>query len=670
MHSSFSQIKKYISLKNINTVFIDFFDTIVYRNTHPEYIKYLHSKRLTHIFGLNHFTTEEFYNIRRTYEDNLVRELENRGYKTEFNYDDLSKELYKLIREYKGDIHLSEEDFISYSAKIEIELEKVALFLYNDSLDFLRWCSKKNLNVIVVSDFYMPSKYFNIILKSLGIDNLIQKIYISCEEKTSKRKGDLYPKILMEEGLANSDVIMIGDSFISDFIHPGEYDIKSFYLDRANKHKFYYNDIVRKQNEKKSKLYVEKELDKLFKGNIEFEKIVLSLFEFTEKLYINLTSKKAKSVFFLSREGQYLKKLFDIYQEKMSLGKNDIKSNYFYVSRRSTLVASLDKLEDETFDTIFRQYKDISILDFIKTIGFSSTEIELITNDIKEKINPEERVHEFAESKNFEILKNNSNFIKIYEKKRGEQRKIFTDYLATFNENLKDKMFVVDAGWKGTIQDHIFRSLDKKSTVWGFYIGLLRPVWMDAGNFKKGLVFKEYPSNSKYLAPYKENHTIFEVLLLADHGSVRGYERKNSTVVPVLEDNSDEMNLFENYIKNLQNKYFVLFENLCDFFNQTHLSTKDLEDYFAKKHAELMFRPTLKELKLYNKFYNYDNFGIFEKFEYRKYSGIRTKVKTIFLLLKSPKTFLKEQVWPVQGLYNLRIPFLWRAYGYVRMWMM
>ena len=90
-------------------------------------------------------------------------------------------------------------------------------------------------------------------------------------------------------------------------------------------------------------------------------------------------------VLFCSREGQLLKELFDLYQSTF-LHKNKIQTYYFYVSRRSTLIPSLTNPDVEDFDIIFRQYKKISLENFLLNLNFSDEEIKQIAGDLRVEI--------------------------------------------------------------------------------------------------------------------------------------------------------------------------------------------------------------------------------------------------------------------------------------------
>lgn len=105
-------------------------------------------------------------------------------------------------------------------------------------------------------------------------------------------------------------------------------------------------------------------------------------------------------VLFCSREGQLLKKLFDLLQSTF-LHKNKIQTYYFYVSRRSTLIPSLTNPDVEDFDIIFRQYKKISLENFLLNLNFSDEEIKQIAGDlrveIKETLEKNSKLLEFSE---------------------------------------------------------------------------------------------------------------------------------------------------------------------------------------------------------------------------------------------------------------------------------
>ena len=108
--------------------------------------------------------------------------------------------------------------------------------------------------------------------------------------------------------------------------------------------------------------------------------LILTLF--VKLLHQELTLKSVKEIHFFSREGQLLKTLFDLYQKQMCFkGSLKINSHYLKVSRRSTFLPSLRKLEQEKFDVLFRQYRKITIADFLRSLNLEDV-IEQLSEEL------------------------------------------------------------------------------------------------------------------------------------------------------------------------------------------------------------------------------------------------------------------------------------------------
>jgi predicted HAD superfamily hydrolase len=100
-----------------------------------------------------------------------------------------------------------------------------------------------------------------------------------------------------------------------------------------------------------------------------FPELATTLLYFIARLHDALVEQGVRQVYFLSREGQPLKRMFDLYQNKVS---GSITSYYLEVSRRSTLLPSLEPLAEEGFETLFRQYRRISLFEFLSSLGLEA----------------------------------------------------------------------------------------------------------------------------------------------------------------------------------------------------------------------------------------------------------------------------------------------------------
>jgi predicted HAD superfamily hydrolase len=113
---------------------------------------------------------------------------------------------------------------------------------------------------------------------------------------------------------------------------------------------------------KKNKIIISPEWDNIFQIHKEnnFSNHAFPLYLFTERLYTQLIESDCKDILFMSREGQFLKKLFERYcgiRSELGLPVTNIKTHYFYGSRNSIMSASMKEIEKEDFNLMFRYFK-------------------------------------------------------------------------------------------------------------------------------------------------------------------------------------------------------------------------------------------------------------------------------------------------------------------------
>ena len=170
----------------------------------------------------------------------------------------------------------------------------------------------------------------------------------------------------------------------------------------------------------------------------------------------------------MSREGQFLKTLFERYIEirkELGLEVSNINTHYFYGSRNSVMTASNKPLDEETFEHLLRYFKFfIRPRMFLFSIGFTNEQLEEVSKSFGKAIN--KLCFNFKTSKTFKKLKQNEVFRKIYEENRLKQSESFGKYMNSFNINfVEDGIFFVDIGYHGTMQDMIFKYFDEKIAI-------------------------------------------------------------------------------------------------------------------------------------------------------------------------------------------------------------
>jgi hypothetical protein len=397
--------------------------------------------------------------------------------------------------------------------------------------------------------------------------------------------------------------------------------------------------------------------------DIPFPEIGISFWIFTHRLFQELNEHKVRNVFFLSKEGELLKEIFDQYQIAL-FGSLKITSHYLLASRKATFIASLRSIDKEDFSRLLDHYRDISIRDFLQSLNLNEGIIEAICRKMVDDCDlrlPGIRHHQvFRELLDLEM------FRAAFEAQRQEQKINFIRYLESFGVDYRRAgIHLVDVGWKGSIQDNIYSILSAETTVNGYYIGSFNATERSAGNCKKGLLFDNYPHPSRYFNVFNANRSLFEMILGASHGSARSY--RGPATLPtgdglptdiraekgpgldhplvVTDEIPEERQLFERHIQPLQQKIVVLNSEM----NRAYMIRQRIpsDEWFARHHARMVFRPTMAEIKWFESLYHYENFGVFEvtKFETSHNFSLYERLRNLKNIVTDPAV-LESGVWP------------------------
>lgn len=657
-----------IQNNNLKYVFFDIFDTILLRSVHPEYTKMIWAKRLSNELG-HDFKAKDLYDLRNQIELQICEKNEQDGWDREFQYEQLSLRLYQVLA--ARNIFNSAckyEEFHQKCLDVELDIELSVQFVDSQWIELITFIkSSTTLRVYCVSDFYLSSNSISGIFQEHGIMSYIDELIVSSDHLITKRSGRLYAHIFEKYEIDPSTVLMIGDNEHSDYQVPIEKGMKSFLVDR-NSERTIYDDFMReyhisKQSNNRNILF---KIANQGRSQTPFHNIIFSLFYFIKKLHEELLSKKVNNVFFLSREGEYLKTLFDLYQQLEGFRyAHRINTHYLKVSRKSTFLPSLKSLKEERFLTLFRQYRKISAYEFMASLNFEEHVIQTIKHQTDFDVFQKEE--DFPTSECYQWLINNPDFANYYENNRLKQNANFKEYVRELNPNYKtDGLHIVDIGWKGTIQDHLWDIFNREVCINGYYAGLIAEGNADSGNEKQGLLFSTFPIKSDYFGVFNENRAIFEIILGASHGSAERYVLTEGTVVVDVIQNEKELEIFDKIVSPMQREMLITFEKLCRHYC---LKCFDIEEdlaYFAEIHSQFVLHPNKKELTFFDQLYHYENFGVFEFTKFRasdtKISSI-SKLRSMKRLAMNPSAFFRNSFWAPLTLKEQGLSFLIPLYA-------
>ena len=578
-------------------ILVDCFDTVFHRKNSSESTLYIWAREMSQFLD-NRLPSETIYRNRKMAENRLRKSKEEPSY-------------YEVIGEVYRNLEVSDarepnfEKFIQKSYEIDLLAEKSQLYVDDSNVRILKNYKEEGKKVILVSDFYMPKKFMETILKEFSIDEIFTDIYVSSETGFRKSTGNLYKYILDVYGQKPEKFLMLGDDKVSDVIMAENNGIKTRYLRFDNK-KMNYSKMSGVKRSIRKTVWLKNEND-LFKG------FSPAMIIFCDRLYYEARKRKCKKLLFCSREGQLLKKLFDRYQKKLFV-QNSIPTEYFYVSRRATMLPSLKNIQEEKFERIFRQYKELTIYDFLCSIGFSEEEIETIL-EVKEY---NKRIHPLDYDTSLQCFIKREKFIQLYEQKRLEQKVLLMEYVKQVNGTL-DEVYLVDIGWKGTIQDNLYEALDKKSKIYGFYFGIYG-YESNEENSKIGIMFDQY-KDEKINELFQYDHIKLETVFSANHGAVLSYRKENGNIQAILsEKGASELSTG---LKDAQKLLMETYTKLLKIVLNSPYREKDLEQILNLEYLRFQCLEMPRFKKVFESYADtkHENFG--------NISGIKEKIPQV-----------------------------------------
>ncbi len=648
----------------------DFFDTLVTRTVEPETTKKIASRQLGTLLG-REIAGEMIYQLRRDLEAKLCRENAEKGNDPEFNFLEFALAFHALMKEeyphFPGD--LQENDFSRRILDIELATEKLLQRVNPEVKNLLVFVSQNKARIAVVSDFYVPAAHFGSFLDCHGMSGHVEQLFISADFGLKKSSGRLYDKMIEHYGCPPEKMLMVGDNAHSDIRMAREKGILTFQVP-PKRVETRGTDAPARKVEPLSPQEIAEKMSSFASrlGGSIFPEMGLTLYRFVFLLFRELAREKIDRICFFSKEGEFLKALFDRFQEER-FGKSVIASHYLLVSRKSTYLCSLKPLAQESFNGIFQQYRHISPREFMLSLSFTDEEAEGICGGLS--IGPGDRVPDFQNSPQFQSLLEYGPFRRLYESKRTRQKNVFLRYLESFGTDFYEKcLTIVDVGWKGSIQDNLFHILDGKVRIRGYYIGLLNPTSVTPLNSKKGILFANAPRPTPFFEVYRSNTSLFEMLLGATHGSADGYEegagdgRAGSEVRVLLSDTPEERALYREKIQPVQARIAEVFGEI----NRMACVTQCLEPddrWYAQQHARMVFRPTRGETLFFKGLYHRENFGVFEftRFEGRNPLSLERRWSHFKQVLQEPKLLSEKGIWHPVLLDRLGIGFAARFFG-------
>ncbi|NNE31767.1 MAG: HAD family hydrolase [Winogradskyella sp.] len=639
---SLNQLHQKLKKENIKVLFTDYYDTLVHRSVHPNYTQRIWAKFMIRELGLP-ISIDALYFIRKESSKYLLTKTGKLDIETP--YEALKQEICKRLI----NSNIIENDnvsrFLNLFEEADVRAEISVQYLNQDVLDIIKYFKSNGGKVYLVSDFYGPKSLFEKLVKYHGIEDIFDGIYSSASLEKSKHTGTIYNQLLSELQIEASEVMMIGDNLKHDFTHALKYGLNAYQLPhkkylRKNKSNNFGND-EKKLNKVIHNLY--KKTKK--RTTTPYTEYIVFYHVFVERMYKLCKQKGITNLFFLSREGQYLKKLFDSYQEFTLIDKKQkINSHYLKISRQASLQFSLKDIDEEEFGYLSKKHSDLSVNELLITFNCPEELRRQIVSEIN--IDGDLVITNFFNSEILQKLKENTTFKAYYDSHSAYNFKAFKAYLNSFNVDLRTEgMAVVDIGWGGTMQESLFTFFNEEIPVTGYYLGLDEIYNIQPKTKRYGLNFTVMPYVDYNDHILKANKQLYEQFSAANHGSVLGYTlgEENFTLEY---HKPEEKWLYDNHIEAHQKDMFDLHLNLLKDLNTICYDQAQMQNVMSQLALKVGLFQNNRKLKFLDTLSKgfYQNVGdnrVGISYERPK---IKNPVKSIISFLLTPEKYFKALV--------------------------
>lgn len=562
----------------------DCFETLLIRNCSPDYVKQKWAKRVEAIFSYR-ISSTQIYHARRSAERYLVAKMKNGEFHEHDLYHHIVNRLFSICEEEISRWKLDQLDELFSEAELQAEKESLSVNTAQVEL-FTRFPG----SVAVVSDFYMSSAFLERLFSHFGIADHINKIYVSCEYRENKHSGTLYNMVLKDLGILPDEAEMYGDNRNADVKQAEKHGITA-HLVKAEKPEKVIDNKNKIQSEIHRALY-----PKIYKTE-SFSRFALTFYLFTERLYRRCVANNIRNVYFLSREGELLKKLFDIYVKGMP---QKIESHYLYISRKAVIRSTFKSIDLENFSELRGNFSSVALRKLMDFIGFSNADIDAVQKT--SGVDLDEVLYEWWESESFISLLHCDVFRACYEKTTNAARLLFRKYLDQNHFYDDNRIAIVDVGWNGTIQNRLERVANEGQTIFGYYCGLVSSAGISKENRKDGILFSDIVGYSEDFDIWRYDHTFFERMLTASHASTDGYKDENGTIVPIFKEFSTETESYK-MILPIHDLLIGSFGNICDIVNASAYSAEDLYEDILKNHVRVMLSTGIAKARFQQRLY-------------------------------------------------------------------
>jgi len=606
-------------INDVKVVSFDIFDTAVYRTVkNPTDIFYL----LRNLFHENSIPINPGLNIPE------IRINSEKKVRDTLWYEKKKSEvvLDEIIHEFCIQLGV-DESYFEIIKQIEIELEKKYCIQNTEIFLAYKLAKEMGLKIIFTSDMYLDDISILSILKKCNYDVEPENLFLSSKYEVTKSSSLLYEIITQKLNIQPHDMLHIGDNLKSDFIIPKKIGINALFYPRIQerKEKFQPINTIKKCDSVLfdddafleshfHSIIVKKNYEILEENSLDFFYIFgyqcggPLILSFCIWLCKTIKYHNYRKIFFLSRDGLLLKKVYD----KLRLLDCSLPiSSYLYSSRRACNLPAFMKMDENFLSFVINGTSKIPVGVYLERIGINPKKYSKIIkeyhfDDLNSIVESE---NDYA---NLKKLFHNEKLCKDITLKATQELEFIEGYFSQEGIYLQKKIPIVDIGWHGSIQKSIETIIHRKDpdiSVIGYYLGTHPPIQNHINN---GLVCESFlchAGNPKKIHNIiKKFVEIFEIMLFGDHGTVINFLFNGERYQP----NTAKMELSQEQLIKIEQ----IQKGILDFVNDClQINGSDIFNFSSSpgnsisRLARVILHPTYEESHYLGELEHVEEFG-------------------------------------------------------------